>query len=64
MAWCKLSIPEMHGSHNLSSTVPINIANATGLSIDAMDVYVVYTPTTLMAVGVLQTPLKPTTTLI
>ena len=43
-----LSIPNVKGPHGQPVTVPVNIENASGLSICAMDVFVSYTPATLV----------------
>lgn len=42
-----LSIPYIKGPHGQNATVPVNIENANGMAICAMDVFVSYTPATL-----------------
>ncbi len=47
MGTVTLSIPDVKGAHNGSGTVPVNIDNATGMAICAMDVYINFAPATL-----------------
>jgi secreted trypsin-like serine protease len=53
-----LSIPNVQGAGGMTVTVPVNIANASGLSINSMDVTIHYSPTILTAMDVQTTVLS------
>ena len=50
-----LSIPDVNGPQGQSGTAPVNIENANGMAICAMDVFVSYTPATLVISDVQRT---------
>jgi hypothetical protein len=53
----KLFIPDSYGTTGMTVTLPVNIANADGIEMCAVDIYVTYDQTVLTATNVYSTPL-------
>jgi hypothetical protein len=53
----KLFIPDSYGTTGMTVTLPVNIANADGIEMCAVDIYVIYNQNVLTATDVEKTPL-------